>query len=176
MPEAIDGVAVKVPDGQRFVEVRRQLSKISEEVKRNTASWKAILDNGGALPAGADLDTVYRATLDAIGTLHTSTEELQKQVEETKRNSLERYREQNVAPIKRRLAKREASLAAALMRGEPVTLARGTVIRLTRTLRICEKADEWDRRDYHCECRRLRPRREGESAGGACAAGGRREG
>ena len=78
----------------------------------------------------------------------------------------------------------EASLAAALRRGEPVTLERGTVIRLTRTLLICENADAFfnepgysrKRQDYHCECRRLRPRREGQSAGGACAAGGRREG
>ena len=88
------------------------------------------------------------------------------------------------------MATDEASLAAALMRGEPVTLARGTVIRLTRTLLICENLDldeffsETDyrgrlkhkREDYHCECRRLRPRRERESAGGACAACGRRAG
>ena len=74
------------------------------------------------------------------------------------------------------MATDEASLLAALMRGEPVTLERGAVIRLTRTLYICEKPDAYERRKYHCECRRLRPRREGQSAGGACAAGGRREG
>ena len=78
------------------------------------------------------------------------------------------------------MATDEASLVAALMRGEPVTLARGTVIRLTRTLLICEKEPEWQpwlkKEDYHCECRRLRPRREGQSVRGACAAGGRREG
>ena len=80
----------------------------------------------------------------------------------------------------------EASLLAALMWGEPVTLARGTVIRLTRTLLICSKEPKWSawngnvkftqKEDYHCECRRLRPRRERQSAGGACAPGGRREG
>ena len=82
------------------------------------------------------------------------------------------------------MATDEASLAAALMRGEPVTLERGTVIRLTRTLLICEKPSfgtylgqiSGKREDYHCECRRLRPRRERQSAGGACAAGGGREG
>ena len=80
------------------------------------------------------------------------------------------------------MATDEASLAAALRRGEPVTLARGTVIRLTRTLLICESWSEFSsgwspkKEDYHCECRRLRPRRERQSAGGACAAGGRREG
>ena len=52
----------------------------------------------------------------------------------------------------------EASLLAALMRGEPVTLARGTVIRLTRTLLICEKPKfggypniSGKREDCHCE-------------------------
>ena len=74
----------------------------------------------------------------------------------------------------------EASLLAALLRGEPVTLEPGTVIRLTRPLLlICENPDAYYRRrseDCHCECRRLRPRRERQSAGGACAAGGRREG
>ena len=82
------------------------------------------------------------------------------------------------------MATDEASLAAALRRGEPVTLARGTVIRLSRTLLICENADAffkqysytYKKENFHCECRRLRPRRERESAGGACAAGGRREG
>ena len=84
------------------------------------------------------------------------------------------------------MATDEASLLAALRRGEPVTLARGTVIRLTRTLLIYTKEPEWGKKssafesikkeDCHCECRRLRPRREGQSAGGACAAGGRREG
>ena len=70
----------------------------------------------------------------------------------------------------------EASLAAALGRGEPVTLAPGTVIRLTRPLLICEKPRDSAREYYHCECTRLRPRRERQSAGGACVAGGRREG
>ena len=75
------------------------------------------------------------------------------------------------------MATDKASRLAALMRGEPVTLARGTVIRLTRTLLICEKKRSWATEEkYHCECRRLRPRREGQSAGGACAEGGRREG
>ena len=83
------------------------------------------------------------------------------------------------------MATDEASLAAALMRGEPVTLERGTVVRLTRTLLVCEDVDAfftehsymgWKKEDYHCECRRLRPRREGQSVRGACAAGGRREG
>ena len=86
------------------------------------------------------------------------------------------------------MATDEASLLAALRRGEPVTLARGTVVRLTRTLLICEKPDEaeWGpysgqisgkKEDYHCECRRLRPRRERKkSAGGACGGGRRREG
>ena len=78
----------------------------------------------------------------------------------------------------------EASLVAALMRGEPVTLVPGTVIRLTRTLLIYAKEPQWGKypferktkEDYHCECRRLRPRRERQSVRGACAAGGRREG
>ena len=76
----------------------------------------------------------------------------------------------------------EASLAAALGRGEPVTLERGTVVRLTRTLLIYDKEPKWGsypfykREDFHCECRRLRPRRERQSVRGACAAGGRREG
>ena len=76
----------------------------------------------------------------------------------------------------------EASLAAALGRGEPVTLEPGTVIRLTRTLLIYAEEPKWNeyplgkKEDYHCECRRLRPRRERQSAGGACAAGGGREG
>ena len=75
------------------------------------------------------------------------------------------------------MATDEASLAAALMRGEPVTLAPGTVIRLTRTLLIKAKLDgHWQEGDSHCECRRLRPRRERMSVRGACAAGGRREG
>ena len=75
----------------------------------------------------------------------------------------------------------EASLAAALMRGEPVTLARGTVIRLTRTLLIYTEEPKWGtgafygkkKEDFHCECRRER-----QSAGGACVAGcgGRAEG
>ena len=80
------------------------------------------------------------------------------------------------------MATDEASLAAALRRGEPVTLEPGTVIRLTRTLLICEKPKWGDypnisgtREDYHCECRRLRPRRERQPAGGACVAGGRRQ-
>ena len=82
------------------------------------------------------------------------------------------------------MATDEASLVAALMRGEPVTLERGTVIRLTRPLLICENFSQakdyygspLKKEDYHCECRRLRPRREGQSVRGACAAGGRREG
>ena len=82
------------------------------------------------------------------------------------------------------MATDEAPLLAALRRGEPVTLERGTVIRLTRTLLIYTEEPEWGtgkfrkkkKEDYHCECRRLRPRREGQSAGGACAAGGGREG
>ena len=66
------------------------------------------------------------------------------------------------------MATDEAPLLAALMRGEPVTLARGTVIRLTRTLLIKEKPSDYDRsQNYHCECRRLRPRRERQSAGSA---------
>ena len=86
------------------------------------------------------------------------------------------------------MAADEASLAAALMRGEPVTLARGTVIRLTRTLLIREFAPDYNEtkrssedtkeqmEKYHCECRRLRPRRERQSAGGALRGGRRREG
>ena len=81
------------------------------------------------------------------------------------------------------MATDEASLAAALMRGEPVTLARGTVIRLTRTLLIYTEEPTWGtgrwdmkKEDHHCEHSRPRPRRERQSAGGACAAGGRREG
>ena len=78
------------------------------------------------------------------------------------------------------MATDEASLLAALMRGEPVTLARGTVIRLTRTLLIYSKEPEWNKyfkkEDHHCECRRLRPRRERQSAGGALRGGRRREG
>ena len=82
----------------------------------------------------------------------------------------------------------EASLAAHLRTWGKARVARGTVVRLTRTLLICEKPDEFfsekdcwgdpkhKREDYHCECRRLCPRRERQSAGGACAAGGRREG
>jgi hypothetical protein len=112
LPKAIDGVPVKVPDSPRFAEVRQQLRKISTEVQRITASWMAICDNG-ALP-GEDRDTVHRATLDAIGTLHTSVEELKKQVEETERNSYDHNREKNVAPIKKKLAKREASLTTAI--------------------------------------------------------------
>ena len=69
-----------------------------------------------------------------------------------------------------------ASLAAALKTFGKARVAPGTVIRLTRTLLICKKASDGQRSAYHCECRRLRPRREGQSARGACAAGGRREG
>ena len=78
------------------------------------------------------------------------------------------------------MATDEAPLLAALMRGEPVTLVPGTVIRLTRTLLIYTEEPKWDeytkKENFHCECRRLRPRREGQSVRGACAAGGRREG
>ena len=75
------------------------------------------------------------------------------------------------------MATDEASLAAALRRGEPVTLARGTVIRLTRTLYICKKFESWMKKeDYHCECPPASALAASESAGGACAAGGRREG
>ena len=80
------------------------------------------------------------------------------------------------------MATDEASLAAALRTFGKARVERGTVIRLTRTLLICENFDEFvrhssrKRENYHCECRRLRPRRERESAGGACAAGGVREG
>ena len=78
------------------------------------------------------------------------------------------------------MATDEASLLAALMRGEPVTLEPGTVIRLTRPLLIYTEEPNWDKymkkEDYHCECRRPRPRRERQSVRGACAAGGRREG
>ena len=81
------------------------------------------------------------------------------------------------------MATDEASLLAALRQGEPVTLARGTVVRLTRTLRICENNDAFfshkyngrltsNREHYHCECRHLRPRREGQLLRG----GRRREG
>ena len=61
------------------------------------------------------------------------------------------------------MATDEASLLAALMRGEPVTLARGTVIRLTRTLLICTEEPKWDtgafyrKANYHCECSRIYP-------------------
>ena len=74
------------------------------------------------------------------------------------------------------MATDEASLAAALERGEPVTLEPGTVLCLTKTLLIKEKPSDHERKNYHCECRRLRPRRERQSVRGACAAGGRREG
>ena len=77
------------------------------------------------------------------------------------------------------MATDEAPLLAALMRGEPVTLARGTVIRLTRTLLIKEKPRRsgYERSNNHCECPPASAlRRERQSAGGACAAGGRREG
>ena len=75
------------------------------------------------------------------------------------------------------MATDEASLLAALMRGEPVTLERGTVIRLTRTLLIKEKPSDYDRRqNYHCECTRLRPRRERKVRGRRLRGGRRREG
>ena len=85
----------------------------------------------------------------------------------------------------------EASLAAALMRGEPVTLARGTVIRLTRTLLIYKDFDleaffsketyrgsgkYRKREDYHCECRRLRPSPRERVRGRRLRGGVRREG
>ena len=64
----------------------------------------------------------------------------------------------------------EASLAAALRTFGKARVPPGTVIRLTRTLLLCEKDPKWGEyrkeEDYHCECRRLRPRRERKSAGG----------
>ena len=82
------------------------------------------------------------------------------------------------------MATDEAALLAALRRGEPVTLARGTVIRLTRTLLIYDKEPTWGsgdfeytkKEDYHCECRRLRPRRERKVRGRRLRGGVRREG
>ena len=74
------------------------------------------------------------------------------------------------------MAADETSLAAALRTYGKARVAPGTVNRLTRTLLIKEKPSDSERKNCHCECRRLRPRRERQSAGGACAAGGRREG
>ena len=83
----------------------------------------------------------------------------------------------------------EASLAAALKTFGKARVEPGTVIRLSTTLLIREFAPDYNETKeswedtkeqmmakYHCECRRLRPRRERQSVRGACAAGGRREG
>eukprot|EP01045_Picozoa_sp_COSAG04_P041861 COSAG04_NODE_12940_length_627_cov_1.147727_1_plen_107_part_10 len=77
------------------------------------------------------------------------------------------------------LANREDALLAGLRAVGKARVPPGTVVRLTRTLYIGEKPSDNERRNCLCECRGPPPpRREGTSAGGACAAGcgGRAEG
>ena len=56
------------------------------------------------------------------------------------------------------MATDEGSLLAAARAEGKVLVAPGTVIALTKTLRLCENPDDWDRKNYHCERRPSGPR------------------
>ena len=74
------------------------------------------------------------------------------------------------------LANREDALLAGLQVVGKARVPPGTVIRLTRTLLINQTPAWRDKRDYHCECRRPRPRRERTVRGRRLRGGVRREG
>ena len=116
VPDAIEGVAVTVPDGPWFAKVRKQLSKVSAEVTGIAASWAAILGASGELPVGSEvLIVVWRAVADAASTLHTSVAELKRQLSESEQKMKSfntPHREKHLASTKKQLAHREASLAA----------------------------------------------------------------
>ena len=74
------------------------------------------------------------------------------------------------------LANREDALLAGLQAVGKARVPPGTVIRLTRTLYICEKPSDHERKKCHCECRRLRPSPRETVRGRRLRGGVRREG